>query len=468
MPDSVKQAPIVSPDDARSTRLLFQVVTDKIRNDDMPLRASALAYSTLASLVPIFAIILAILSLSAFKETREDVLNTLAARFVPVQKETWIIADEPNSAQDQFKNEFQAQIGPLAERAQAVSTFGFIILIVTVCMVYQAAESSFNVIWRVNSERPFFLRIAIATSMLFWGPVMLAASISISQHLDFLPFVGNYVIPALLTATVFTAFFMMMPHARVRFPCALAGGFAAALLWELAKMLFLIYVTRVVSYSRVYGSLGLIPMLFLWVYINWLIILAGAELAYCLQHRHVMVEQWLAQQNEKERLTQIQAQAQLPTSIILAAAIEIARRFLSPDAAPVRLSQLSQALRIEIGTARRAAERLVAGGIIAPVAPAGHDSPDNEDQAYLPVRDPRTLDLSALLAVTYEEKSPTGHGIACDRARTFLQLVTKANCAGFGKMSLADAAAERSTLDPAPPSDSDFNAASEAIPAPAP
>jgi len=82
-------------------------------------------------------------------------------------------------------------------------------------------------------------------------------------------------------------------------PSALAGGTAAAACWELAKVLFLVYVTRVVGNYKLYGSLGLVPMLFLWVYVNWVVILSGAEVAYCLQHRRALEEQWLAQQCEK-------------------------------------------------------------------------------------------------------------------------------------------------------------------------
>src|SRR5688572_22081474 len=139
MPKKADAPHPLTAEEERSTSLLLQVVSDKISKDDMLLRASALAYSTLVSLVPIFAIILAVLSGAAFKETREEVLNSLAARFVPIQKETWIVADDPESAQEQFKMEFQKQIGPLAERAQTVSIFGFLILIATVGLVFQAA-----------------------------------------------------------------------------------------------------------------------------------------------------------------------------------------------------------------------------------------------------------------------------------------------------------------------------------------
>src|SRR5690606_32385396 len=147
-------------------------------------------------------------------------------------------------------------------------------LLFTVGLLYQTIEDTFNSIWRITSKRSIFMRIAIGTSMLFWGPIMLAVSVSLTERLSALPVLGNYVFPSVVTAAAFTIFYMLIPHARVRLRAALAGALVAALVWEVAKLLFLVYVNRVVSYSAVYGSLGLIPMLFLWVYVNWVIILA--------------------------------------------------------------------------------------------------------------------------------------------------------------------------------------------------
>ncbi|MCY3023824.1 MAG: YihY/virulence factor BrkB family protein [Planctomycetota bacterium] len=427
----------------RGTKVLFRALKAKAAKDDVRLRAAGLAYSSLASLVPVFAIILAVLSGPAFEESRDKVLDQLTAALVPDDAAggQWTI--DPDSPQERFKESFRETIKPLAEKLGAVSVFGFLVLVAAVILLFQAAEKSFNAIWQVRSARPFFLRVAIATSMIFWGPVMLAASVSVGQALSGLPVVGTYFVPALFTTALFTAFFMVMPHAKVRLASALAGGVATALCWEIAKLLFLIYVTHVVSYHKVYGSLGLIPMLFLWVYINWLLILYGAELAYCLQHRQVIVEEWLAAQRQVAGGAEKGTDMLVPPAVSLAAAIEAARRFRDPSAGGVRVSQLAQALHVETGLAELAADQLVAGGILARVAASNSDgATESDDPAYLPACEPRSCNVSALLKASYDELTPLGRGAALDRTRALLTAVSASNKSRFGGLTLADLADE--------------------------
>jgi len=431
-------------------RVLLKVVREKLSRDDILLRASALAYSTLASLVPIFAIILAILSGPTFDKKREAIVDKLASAMVPTEG-LWNTADdlmiERIQQQEEFKHKFESTIRPIAEQLAAVSIFGFLILLATVWLLFQATENAFNAIWRATSRRPFFLRVAIATSMMFWGPVMLAVSISLSESLRELPFIGTYILPGIFSTLAFTAFFMLMPHAKVDFTSALIGGTATALLWEFAKTLFVFYVTHVVSYSAVYGSLGLIPMLFLWVYLNWLVILYGAELAYCFQHRNAMVEQWLTQQKQKQKSPADAENPLVPASVILATAIEVARRFRAGCAGGVRASDLAKALHIETGMALHAAQRLISSGILARVAET--ESETTEDPAYLPAYEPTACDVSMLLSATYDEKESIGHGESLERARTLLFEMAGARNSRFSKMTLADLAADSAPPSPA-------------------
>jgi len=277
--------------------LMFRILKAKAAKDELGLRATALSYNTLASLVPIFAIILAVLSGPAFEKHRDKVLDQLAEVLIPDDAAKWGLVDkEASLSQEKLKKTFRQEIQVLAEKQEAVSVFGFIVLVVTAVLLFQATERSMNVIWRTPNARPFFIRVAIATSLVFWGPVLLAVSVSLSEWLQSWPVLGTYFVPVVFTASLFAAFYMVVPHVKVRWAAALAGGVAAALGWEIAKLLFLFYVTRVVSYNRVYGSLGLIPMLFLWVYASWLLVLYGAELACCWQYRRLLVDEWSSQQ----------------------------------------------------------------------------------------------------------------------------------------------------------------------------
>jgi uncharacterized BrkB/YihY/UPF0761 family membrane protein len=121
--------------------VFLRAIKAKAAEDEIRLRASALAYSTLASLVPIFAIILAILSGPAFQETRDAVLDRLAGDFIvgDAMGGTWVIDED--SPQAAFKQSFQNTIKPLAERLGAVSVFGFLVLVAAIVLLFQIGRA---------------------------------------------------------------------------------------------------------------------------------------------------------------------------------------------------------------------------------------------------------------------------------------------------------------------------------------
>jgi len=433
-----------------STRVLLTIVREKVGLDDITLRASALAYSTLASLVPIFALLLAVLSGPAFESRRGDYFNSLASHFIPADA-AFFGADDPQytamiKQQTEFKRSFEETIAPIAKQVGAVSIFSFIALLLVVALLFQSIETSFNAIWRAPVKRSLFLRLSIATSLMFWGPIMLALSVSLSEYLTSLHLMGIYFLPGIVTSLAFAALYMIMPSVKVDFKSALIGGIVAALFWELAKLLFLLYVSKVVGYYHVYGSLGLVPMLFMWVYINWLIILYGAELAYVLQHRTAMVSQWVARRNAKAS-AELMLTAPASPIVVLAAAIEIARRFKERCPGGVRASQLASALHVETVVAQQAASQLVAAGVLARVVPGGDEALASDDPSYLPASEPQSCVVSALLSVAFNEKKVLGRGPAVDCARRLLAAASSGSSQPFGTMTLADLADEQRLLE---------------------
>jgi len=402
--------------------LFGSILLSEVSHDDLFLRASALAYGTLASLVPIVAIILAILSSPAFQEQRESVLNVLAEGLVPSESApaAWVV-NEDTPEQHHFKQVFREQIEGIASKLGAVSIFGFLILLATAGLLFRQVEGALNAIWRSTVRRTFPMRVAIATSVIFWGPVILALSVTISEKLGKIsPFFGSYIIPSLLTTMAFTALYMILPHTKVHFRYAIIGGVIAALFWEIAKLGFLVYVTRMVSYNRVYGSLGLLPMLFLWVYINWVLILLGAEIAFCLQNWEAVKERWLKEREQPE--IESRSTVHAPPSVVLAVAIEVARRFGAFGGKGVRASELAQALCVDPGFIQSATERLVAARVLCGVE--GEEIAG--DPAFLPACDPAQCDISVLLAAACDEKEPVGRGSSIDRAWSLLQAAAKA------------------------------------------
>ena len=468
---------------------LWRLVFDNVRQDRIPLRASALSFQTLTSLLPMLAIALALLSMPAFLEQREQLLDRLVSLLVPEDFEAAVASSQPqfegsqDPTQEQARwSHIRARFHRVSERMagnlSSISIFSFCALVVIAGLLYHTVDETFNAIWKVSAGRPFFMKVAITSAFIFWGPLVLVLSVSLTGRLGDWPILSGYVIPVLLSAMAFTAFYMTMPHARVRLDAALLGGCVGALLWELSKVGFLYYVVHVAGLSKLYGSLGLVPVLFGWVYLSWLVVLAGAELAYIAQHHRAIVEQWEAKQKRTRTLDSVvdgvQRDAALIPPLSMAVAIEIARRFrANANPGGTRLSDLAESLDAESGPLARALERLVAGGFVAPVYAAstassfralglsraigrivtggvlahekdGESSLSEADPRYLPTRDLAQCKVVELAKACHGARPLTGRGPSWEKALEVLGRLEREGELPLAALTLAD-------LVPAPP-----------------
>lgn len=426
---------------------LWRLVWDEVRQDVIPLRASALAFQTLASWLPLVAIAMAVLSGPAFEQQREAVLERLATTWVPPVPETagtqGATTDSGQSvteAQEQFKQKCRDTIQVMAVNLGSIGTLSFIALLFVAGLLYRTVEETFNGIWRVRSGRGFFMKVAILTVFIFWGPVFLLLSLSlIDGHSASI--LNRWFMPTLLSTVGFTAFYLIMPNAKVRFTSALAGGVFAAIVWGIGKQGMLAYISHAVGANRFYGSLGLVPLVFAWVYLSWLVVLAGAELAYIIQHHRAMVEQWEKRQREARGLAGVMDQAQreagqLP-AMALAALCEVARLFREGTRpGGVSLSELAESLGVETGPLSRAVDRLVRGGLLAQVA---HNvmTLGGQDPRYLPARDPSQCHADLIVRVCRGEEGPHGTGASWERARGFLKRVDQGGLSAVESVTLA-------------------------------
>lgn len=438
---------------------LWRLVWNEVRQDFISLRASALAFQTLASWLPLLAITLAVLSGPAFEKQRERILDRLAVALVPPVQDAPFQPDHragqlpgvllpgedeltQADMQEQFKQKFRDTIQLMAANLSAISTFSFLALLVIAGLLYRTAEETFNAIWKVRSGRSIFMKIAIVTVFVFWGPVFFFLSLSLADNTS-TSILGRWLVPTMLTGIGFTAFYMIMPNARVRFGAAMAGGIFGAVLWELGKQGFLIYVTYAVGFSKVYGSLGLVPMIFAWVYLSWMVILAGAELAYIIQHHQAMAEQWELRQRQARGLAVVMDEAQREAAqrpaLALAAACEIACLFITGTVSGgVRRSELAERLGVETGPLGRALERLVQGGILVEVAGGRMDLVE-QDPRYLPARDPGTCGMDVVLRACKGDECPAGSGASWERARDLMERMNRDGLSSTARMTLAEA-----------------------------
>jgi membrane protein len=247
--------------------------------------ASSLAYTTLVSLVPTLAVALSLFKAMGGLESVRERLQEL------------IIANLAVGAQAHVGDYLEKFIGNV--NAGAIGGVGVAGLFVTTVSLLSVIEDAFNRIWGVAVKRPYFQRFTIYTTLILFAPLLLGVSMSVTatvasasavqQILAVVPFGADAlamlarVIPLLLSALVFTLMYRVMPNTKIRNDSALIGGLTAAILWELLKVGYAVYSARAVNYSAIYGTLAAIPLFLLWIYLTWLVILFGAELAHAVE-----------------------------------------------------------------------------------------------------------------------------------------------------------------------------------------
>lgn len=246
--------------------------------DDYCLRsASALAYSTLLSSVPLMTIIFNILSaFPAFQGLDQKIQNFVFQNFVPAAGEV-----------------VQSYLTTFTQKTSELTIIGIAFLIVTALMMLRTIDQSLNTIWHNQRPRSTVHSLLVYWAILSMGPLLIGLSIFISSYLLSMPFfhqlepsLWQYVLiwlPFLSTSTAFTLIYILIPNQRVPWISALIGGVLAAMLFEIAKRGFALYITHSDAYTTIYGALATIPIFLVWIYVSWLVILLGAEVTYCLR-----------------------------------------------------------------------------------------------------------------------------------------------------------------------------------------
>jgi len=180
-------------------------------------------------------------------------------------------------------------IDQFSEKAKGLTLFGLAGLFVTTVLTMAVIEKAFNHIWQIEDKRPFFKRTAIYFSATVLGPLVLGIGIYLSgwllsetQGLTEAVSIGfevfALVIPLLLTISLFTLVYKVLPFTFVAWRDALLGALLAAIVFELMKYGFGFFVTKVPFYKTVYGTFAIVPLALIWIYVTWWVTLAGALL----------------------------------------------------------------------------------------------------------------------------------------------------------------------------------------------
>jgi membrane protein len=174
-------------------------------------------------------------------------------------------------------------------------------LVVVALMLIHNIDKTINRIFRIKKRPRLIISFSIYWMVLTFGPILLGASIAVSSYIlslsslaeGYTPGLSSVLLaltPYLFSILAFFLLYLVVPNTKVQYRHALVGAAMASLLFELLKEGFGLYITHFPSYQAIYGALALVPILFLWIYLVWLVVLLGAELTALLQELSQVAE----------------------------------------------------------------------------------------------------------------------------------------------------------------------------------
>lgn len=271
---------------------MLKMVVNQCKQDKITITAGHLAYVSLLSLVPFIMVFFSVLSaFPAFARFRGQFESFIFSNFVPTSGDV-----------------VQKYVTEFVGNASQMGATGVLFLVVVALLLISNVDRVLNQIWRTSSNRAGIFTFAIYWMVLTLGPLLIGSSLVMTSYLvsltafaeDYTPGISSFMLRAGPLITAIAAFFilyMVVPNKRVTPKHALAGAIMATLLFELSKKGFAAYVSSFPSYEMIYGALAAIPILFVWIYLSWIIVLAGAEFTYSLE---VFTQDELSESEESE------------------------------------------------------------------------------------------------------------------------------------------------------------------------
>jgi membrane protein len=247
--------------------------------------AGYLSYVSLMSLVPLMVVALSVATaFPIFADIHNSVEQFVYDNFVPTASDV-----------------VQQYLSAFVDNASKMSAVAISFLFVAALLLVSSIDKTFNNIWQVTKKRRVITAFSMYWMILTLGPILVGASIAITSYIVSLVSLGINdsfgitsmffrLLPLLSSLCAFVLLYMLVPNTTVPFKYALVGAFIAAVLFEFAKKTFAIYLTAFPSYQAIYGALAIVPILFLWVYLSWFIVLGGALITVSLQEYELEVE----------------------------------------------------------------------------------------------------------------------------------------------------------------------------------
>ena len=248
---------------------------DRFREDHMGLTASSLTFTTSIALVPFFTVALAIFTaFPMFSKLQGALQGWLIDSLIP----------------DNIARQVLGYLTLFSRQANKLGVAGLAVLLVTAIALILTIDRTLNNIWRVRTPRPLTQRVLIYWAAITLGPLLLAASLAVSSYVvsassglvGSMPVSLRFLLDVLqfvLVAGGLAALYHYVPNTYVKWAHAWVGGVFVAAGIEVAKKVLGLYLSNVPTYSMIYGAFATLPILLVWIYVAWIIVLMGAVIA---------------------------------------------------------------------------------------------------------------------------------------------------------------------------------------------
>jgi membrane protein len=262
---------------------MFHVLAQDIAHGDLNLRAMSLVYTSILSLVPLMAFAFALLKGFGVQNKMKPMLLDFFAPMGPKAAEmTGKVIDFVDNV-----------------KAGVLGILGLMLLLYSVITLVRKVESAFNHVWRVREPRTFVEGFGHYLSVIMIGPLLLVGALGVTAALSSHTAVDNIVgwapigvlvvafakiLPYVLVISAFTFIYIFVPHTYVSFRAAVSGAVAAGIAWELAGWIFTTLTVSSTRLTAIYSGFAILVMFMIWLYVSWLIVLLGSQLAFYVQN----------------------------------------------------------------------------------------------------------------------------------------------------------------------------------------
>ena len=313
-------------------RQMTGVLYRRFRDARLGVSASSLTFTTVLALVPLFTVGLAVFSaFPVFGKFQDTLQRWLIDSLVP----------------ESIARQVLGYLTQFSRKASRLGTVGLVAVLLSAVALMVTIERTLGQIWHVERARPLPQRLVLYWSAITLGPLLVGASVAITSYVvtasrgvaDVLPGGLRWLLDSfefVLLVLCISGLYFYVPHTLVRWRHALTAGLMAALGIELGKKILTTYLAEMPTYSAIYGAFAAVPILLVWVYVAWLIVLLGAVVAASLpelgrrQLRRPSGAGW-GFRLALEALAMLQAQRSKPTHGLSQAALAKRLRVQSSD-----------------------------------------------------------------------------------------------------------------------------------------